>query len=1683
VSEIIKALIDEEGLDNTTLLVDVTGNKILIPKDRLEKGDKVSLVYNEVNTSAQEAILLSVNHPNLYKNLTIEVEFDFVKAVEEYSQQIEVLARAINTQDKTYTVDEYYAFGIQDESFYFAKIGYHSDGSNSFPYKSLFNLNSSEEVVVNLKQFNDEQKKNLFLSSHKLEYNNKYKLLCTIQDNLVSMKIKNTSLIESFETNYQWITLFENVNIDQSQEVISRRTIDLLNTISVTEKTSVIDGNGFFGLAVPSSHVRLYRYEVTPLDKNIDYKKYNSEEYSREVCTDFSNFYRAKNDLRLNSSDSFSETKRDVQEFIARKENYIELNTPVKLNDIDYVQFNNLIVEKDKNYEDKFVDVLSPMTVYHEGSTLKAFIDPDDTTSFGQKDEYFELEQKTDGVSYQFDVPETVFEKLLYPNSYVMHVLLEADKEIIFNKFDEVGLQKNPSKFITEQTLQEQYNGRKFFMETEFRRDKRIFEMGALGNGRFTYKIDDYFLNGNRSYESLWKYNLASFYDMIFKSYSGTLTVQTGISSTPITGFSLETKMVTQSPGVLWGSEEFSFMMASVNPEHIRAIAANPNMSEAELHQLERDGLSPVYATHITNLFKYAEAPYFPDLFLKLLERNVDYVSLLNQIIYAFGAPTSVGAEDLITNYQAFREVWLRDLDYNSHITTNGIENRNFYVSLIPKKAYIDKTAKALVFNETPKANKKIILRLFYTPTFVLARSYKTTDKFYRVPDNIKQLYERTERKKGVIGVVECFDPSKYSKIQLNDISFVVLPKNLNENNDNLFADLQLCNPFVEKTENVKRFVKAPLVKVEDILSRAFSETQLQDYTKLYPIPEEADPSLFFSISGQPLSGCTFFNELISGGGSPGSVVSEEIIDQYLNVSSWFNAFDNQFLPYYKRVLQAIVDVKTQNRYYTDKKIISTNTEQPSNIGNWFDGFYSGKRTPWIESISGEDFGLYNGDPWGTQNTRGQMYQQIKDTISEKFPDHDIYFVDLNKIINYEWYNIDNSITQGFDDPEQYNTPKLIDQILTDPRIAPKMADYVLGEDVLVSNVLSISGEEMYFEAENMEQATDDVDEYPLETRDSYGNQNKMTIELLDVVRPIQNGTDMFWKFNSSILFSSEKQSVLPEKVAVCAEYEYSQLDATKAKNFPKRVIQKVQLGISDGSDYQKFINPDVLFSKTVSNAIVHRVWLDNYKTTDVFLSSINGKQKIEFSNFPFQEGTSKDICLKYKASNYLDLRTSNIFLDNFNDKRDFFWYSLTRSDKGYLKTSNSYSGMITDSSILPGENIFKLSDMTLINGEYQLKTGGTNKAVSTMRVIQVGQDNEQIVSVNTLSRNNNFEISVDVYYDLDIERDLMQTDFIFKGNFKNIDGKQYFNEFYTLSLNAESSFLSLISRKIGDTGAFEEQILATLSKTNETIKRETFYTVKLKVIKDNFSVYFNERGKEEKFYFSFNLRSGYANTDSELVVSSLTNGLGVTYQNPKFYIDGSRMGLKVLSDKVYFSNMSVKMHEENNYTLGNALDVNNYDGIVSALQKQYNITKAFEKVRRTTDGYEYLQIGNSLFAKQSGGTFMKHAFYVEDFEVIGDTVYVQEKVASEVSFVVINVYKEQMKLVENIIVDGKGFIDEPIFSYLTDFQRVISKLEKVNDRLFITTRGVILHANTWTALGDGVWNEMSLIWDYYGNS
>jgi hypothetical protein len=229
-TDIVRILVDSEEIKDFTKVIE-NENEVCIAESELELGDKITLIYDEDEQNYNEVAYLSVDHPNVYKNLALEAEVEFVKRKNDSQKNFELIVRAVNARDKTYVVDNYYAFGIQDSYFYMAKVAFHSELNNSYAYKILLNLNKDKDGVhTHFLQLSKEQQEQLFLISENLAFESKYKLRCEIKDDYATFRIKNTSKIESMEIAYPWVTIFENVNIKQELNEVSIRN-DMLQML------------------------------------------------------------------------------------------------------------------------------------------------------------------------------------------------------------------------------------------------------------------------------------------------------------------------------------------------------------------------------------------------------------------------------------------------------------------------------------------------------------------------------------------------------------------------------------------------------------------------------------------------------------------------------------------------------------------------------------------------------------------------------------------------------------------------------------------------------------------------------------------------------------------------------------------------------------------------------------------------------------------------------------------------------------------------------------------------------------------------------------------------------------------------------------------------------------------------------------------------------------------------------------------------------------------------------------------------------------------------------------------------------------------------------------------------------------------------------------------------------------
>jgi len=145
------------------------------------------------------------------------------------------------------------------------------------------------------------------------------------------------------------------------------------------------------------------------------------------------------------------------------------------------------------------------------------------------------------------------------------------------------------------------------------------------------------------------------------------------------------------------------------------------------------------------------------------------------------------------------------------------------------------------------------------------------------------------------------YDPGQYGISIHNNVPFVMVPTSLNENDGPMYANVEICSPYIESNENVKRIIKAPLKKISTFLANDFETSAIgevfpytasdsildtaerfwqresdffdnsvefisgnsayaynYDFPKFYPLPDDADVSEHF-INNYPNISKTFF--------------------------------------------------------------------------------------------------------------------------------------------------------------------------------------------------------------------------------------------------------------------------------------------------------------------------------------------------------------------------------------------------------------------------------------------------------------------------------------------------------------------------------------------------------------------------------------------------------------------------------------------------------------------------------------------------------------------------------------------------------------------------------------------------------------------------------------------------------
>jgi hypothetical protein len=833
---------DNEPLSRYDTFLQGLSGEVYIKEDELELGDKIAIVKeSDSNEEYRESFYISSLNKELLKNLVVEAEIEFKDF---RSQWIEFIVRGISKWDTSYTIDECYVFGYKNGDFYFAKRGYHQEGELSYPYKQVFDLTKpGDDTIKYFVNLQEDQIEKLQLDDYKLNVNERYQIRCSIIDENVKIEIKNTNKMHSQIQSYEWFTVFSDVTIMQNINDISNRTVSMEETISVFEPFTVIDGSGFYGFSVPNSHVNIYRYKV--IDKAVynESELYDNEEYSRKIASEFSVLYNSNEETKLNSvniGEEIAENYKEITEFIG---DVVEFEQPIDSKDIYDIKVNNLTIKKDEIFDSRTLNI-EPMDKRLENDVISCFIDKNDKEHLKQKEIYLHFDEKTDGVSKKYKVPEKTNLYLNnYPNSKIGDVIIEVDPELIYNTFNKVGVKENFDDFVDNKELNKLFSRRKLYMETYIRGVPQVIEVGVITDNNFLFNIDEEYTKPNHSYQSIWDYNLANFINDFIIRFSdfisqntleavayrfnetfGTEYVTDDIQAIYDTLLTLETKR--EEIGISLGEA-----IVNANEEIIKYfnekeyfLYENFNANDLTLDPIARsymrEGLSEKSLRMLFYFYNFSEMPEIVNLFSQAFKKSSTFSSLMGKIIDM----TKIESYQV---YIDFRQSWIEGLNNNTILSTDGVSDRKFFTSVFQDEYDIENGY--LVFQDTKNVGRSMKMRIFYDNSFIISKNYDRTESNFKIPENVKELHENEdEDEKGITEFVNYIDKQKIEIINSNGVIFSIIPDTLNEDGEQLYCELNHNVPFVSDSNLVKRYSKVPLVKLSNLIKQDFESSKEQ---------------------------------------------------------------------------------------------------------------------------------------------------------------------------------------------------------------------------------------------------------------------------------------------------------------------------------------------------------------------------------------------------------------------------------------------------------------------------------------------------------------------------------------------------------------------------------------------------------------------------------------------------------------------------------------------------------------------------------------------------------------------------------------------------------------------------------------------------------------------------------------
>lgn len=1666
----IGTFIDEDRIEGSEWKFE-DGN-LLIPVNKIKPGDSLNILYPDNNAAGTNATLLSLNHKKLYKDIELTTEVEFIDSDDNDPQTLEIISRAINKYDKRFSTDEYYALGYRDGTFYFTKYSYFLEGENSFVYSVLYNLDISDDQLRYFIDFTDEQKKDLFIED-KLRYNTKYLFKFSIVGDSISLFIKRRSGVPSQDPNIPWVTIFDNVSLLQNEKSV--RNTDLNKVVSVPVEPNNIDNKGMFGINVPNSHVRLYRVEMKSLDDDSDINLYDDIEYSRNIATEYNFIFKNDERILLNSVTGPEDNEENVIELHNTDKVLLDKrNINISVDDIQKVNFNKYELNEDQ-YQRKFIYVTNPLSESFTGSSIYSYIN-ENNSFYGQHETYLTPSSIDNTNTFEFNTRE---HSILKNAEGVISsdVLVEVPSNLILDnsptfKENEVGIvAEDKTNFITKEEIVNKYAGRRFFLETTFRGERKTFELGYLEQGKLTFNIDSEFLKIAPTYQATWDFHLSHWIDKLATDV---------YTSEPLTnnndfGYNLlkfDVNLIKEIDSTLNSNEVYdtthtSYPTISEYFDNITAYAKENDVFETDIENIS-------YALIYFNQFSTS----LKDLVLDLITPS----TVFNATFLSLESTYFTSDADYHTRFRSFRDSWLAQAENFRQLS---LENRKYYISLLEDEYTLDVVTNKLDILTTTQYNDKVVkYRVWENNNITLTNSFDSNVQHYDIPSNIQNLYTDTDGEYQPISLYGKLDSDKIKVINNGGITYAVVPNlYLGSTNDRtLYADIEVDSPYPEASEKVKRKVKSKLVKVQDLLDFEYTDRRtgeafdgLGSYTVGYNRPlDNIDTALeqeafsgvnrYYPNPTDEIEGSitTYTAPTVSGGIAVTTIelleqyldenniklsteqwilseiekvgfwtaltspllyqytLTEDFVSQILDVGNWFNTNDTKLGSFYRRVLDNIIETKNTNKIIGERAY----KDDYFQLENWLDGFYTGTRSELVTLTS-------ETTPWGSEHSRTQLFSQLTNTLkdssfSEKFPNHTLFFVDLSDLITDQNLGFGTNFIDNVNYPIGTN-----DEFINNPFVNTlALSGYsISGGSYNIDSLVVIENDDIVSDETDFSFIEPSID-FNNSGKDAYTNIGNSTYTINNIMFDIVNNEDIFWGFDNSILLKD-----LSKGVSVNVEFEY------KKEGFPTPIFSKVNLGTSDGSGLDYFPYPTLKYISGATDIKINRVWLDNYEVTEYNILNIDDNTfELTFNGTVFNN--KPNISIKYRTDKSTDTNYFNTFVDNFSNKRQIKWTSLTRDKFGYSRVSNNYVGFVKDTK--DGKNIFRKGDMDRVNGDYTYTTGGTTTGRVKIKGLSVGRKNEDVVAISNIQRKNNFEFKTILKYDEDIDRNLMRTSFIFRGKLNLIDDAQYLSDFYEIALNLEDKNVALIQYYYEEK-QLKSNILAEVNDRSSLIKKGKEYVFSYSLIKDVVKVYLNERYTKKQFIFEYNLETGPTNDNVFSNVAAIESSLGVTFNKPTNFNDnGNKMGMTCVTDKVYFSDIKIKTFVPNNLTFGDTFVYNNIDKDIFDIKSIYNIKGNVRRIGKTDENVTLVLIGKTLFARYgSQGGWSKFSRDVKDFTIVGKHYYVNELLNNNET--VLNVYRNVFQLQDPILTDS-----DTLVSKVKDNDKVVNKMRQYNGNVIV---------------------------------